>query len=70
MKTGGLPPDVIVDRVFDQLAITAISDESRTALIEFVEEQDRFEGAVNQGPRERAASVLKMAATTPEFQRA
>ena len=51
-------------------AVTAVSDETRSALIEIVEEQDRLEGADSQSPRERAASVLKMAATMPEFQRA
>ena len=64
-----LPPDVLIDRAFDQLAMTAISDDSRTALIEFIEEQDRREGTAGQNSRERAVSVLKMAATTPEFQR-
>ena len=67
---GGLPSELLVDRAFDQLAMTAVSDESRSALIEFVEEQDRLEGAVDQSPRERAVNVLKMAATVPEFQRA
>ena len=65
-----LSPDVLIDRAFDQLAMTAISDDSRTALIEFIEEQDRREGTAGQNSRERAVSVLKMAATTPEFQRA
>ena len=67
---GSLPSEVLVDRALDQLAMTAISDESRSALIEFIEEQDRLEGAASQSPRERAVSVLKMAGATPEFQRA
>ena len=67
---GSLSPDVLVDRAFDQLALTAVSDETRSALIEIVEEQDRLEGADSESPRERAAGVLKMAATMPEFQRA
>ena len=70
---GSLPPEVVVDRALDQLAITAVSDETRSALIEFAAGQgtltdEAAEG--DDGPRVRAVNVLELAAATPEFQRA
>ena len=64
---------MLVDRALDQLAITAVSDETRSALIEFVEERDKLVGdddAGSESPRERAVKVLKMIGVMPEFQRA
>ncbi len=64
---------MLVDRALDQLTMTAVSDETHSALIEFVEERDQLviDGeADGQSPRERAANLLKMIGVTPEFQQA
>ena len=67
---GGVSPEVMVDRAFDQLVVTAVSDETRSALINYVEEQERLAGPDERSSREQALSILKMAGATPEFQRA
>ena len=70
---GSIAPQVLVDRALDQLAMTAVSEQTHSALIEFVEERDQLivdEEPDGQSPRERAANVLKMIGVTPEFQQA
>ena len=67
---GGVSPETLVDRALDQLVMTAVSDETRSALINYVKEQERLADPGNRSPREQALSVLKMAGATPEFQRA
>ena len=70
---GSIAPGVLVDRALDQLAITAVSEETHLALIEFVEQRDQLvvdQEADGQSPSERAANVLKMIGVTPEFQQA
>ena len=70
---GSIAPEVLVDRALDQLAITAVSEETHSALIDFVEERDQLvtdEETDGHSSHKRAANVLKMIGVTPEFQQA
>ena len=67
---GGASPGALVDKALDQLVMTEVSAETRSALIEFAEKQDELAGDGSRSPRERAVSILKMIGATPEFQRA
>ena len=63
----------VVDRALDELSITSISSETRSALLDFAGSQfgpgvDGLEGG--QTTRERVVNVLKLVGATPEFQRA
>ena len=63
---GELSGEEMVDGAFDELSLTAVSDKTRSALLDFAEAQV----ASDDGAREQVANVLKLASATPEFQRA
>ncbi|MCH8116430.1 MAG: hypothetical protein IIB25_13245, partial [Chloroflexi bacterium] len=66
---GSLSGEEMVDRAFDELSLTAVSDNTRSALIDFAEAQlDSSDG--DNAPRKQVANVLKLVGATPEFQRA
>ena len=69
---GTLSPEELVDRALDVLIMsTAVTEQTRSALIEFATRQDELtDGSApnGDGPRERAVNVLKLVGTTPEFQ--
>ena len=67
---GSLGPAELVERALDQLSLTAVTDETRASLVEFVERSDDMDGPGSRSPEERAAHALKLAAAAPEFQRA
>jgi uncharacterized protein (DUF1800 family) len=72
-----LTPSEVVDRALDELSITSLSTETRSALLDFAKSQfgpDAAEPAngstTGQTPRQRVVNVLKVVGATPEFQRA
>ena len=67
---GSLGPAELVERALDQLSMTAVTDETMSSLIEFVERTDEMGGGNGRTAQERAAHALKLAAAAPEFQRA
>ena len=63
----------MVDRALDELLITAVSEKTRSALVDFAErDNEQSDGASGKdgAQRERVVNVLKLVGATPEFQRA
>ena len=78
---GELTGTQVVDRALDELSITSLSAETRSALLDFADSQfgpgangsahDSGNDSDNeQTPRQRAVNVLKVVGAAPEFQRA
>ncbi|MCH7734035.1 MAG: DUF1800 family protein, partial [Chloroflexi bacterium] len=71
---GSLSGEEMVNRAFEELSLTDVSDQTRSALIDFAEAQlDQPASASEDGddaPRKQVANVLKLVGATPEFQRA
>lgn len=68
-----LTPEVAVDKALEELSVTSLSPETRSALIEFAQSQfgpDADDSVSDQTPRERVVNILKLVGATPEFQRA
>ena len=71
---GSLSGEEMVNRAFEELSLTDVSDQTRSALIDFAEAQlDQPTEESEDGddaPRKQVANVLKLVGATPEFQRA
>ena len=70
---GKLTAEQVVDRALDELSIMAVSDKTRSTLIDFATSQlDRLltsPGSTDE-VREEVTNVLKLVGATPEFQKA
>lgn len=64
-------PDDVVQRCLDQLGIVAVSDETRSKLVDSAIRSEPDEAAVNgdSATRTDAVKLLRLAASSPEFQR-
>ena len=67
---GSVAPEELVERALDQLSMSEVTDGTRASLVDFVERSDQLGSSAGRTPRERAAHALKLAAASPEFQRA
>lgn len=68
-----LSPESLVDRALDQLGGIAVSDATRSALIDFARgfgELTQGTDAVQHRAQQTVAMIFKMVGSTPEFQRA
>ena len=69
---GSSTPDDLVQRCLDELGVVAVSDETRAKLIDFASRSEPRETDVDRADaaaRRDAAGLLRLAASTPEFQR-
>ncbi len=60
---GPLTPDALVDGCLDEVGALAVSDATRSALLEFASTESA------DAPREKVAQMLQLVVATPEFQR-
>jgi uncharacterized protein (DUF1800 family) len=70
---GKLTAEQVVDRALDELSIMAVSDKTRSTLIDFAASQlDRLLASSDNvdAVREEVTNVLKLVGAAPEFQRA
>ena len=73
-KNGGsISPDTLVDECLDQVGAISVSEDTRRVLVDFASKAGVTPAASNDGEaeaRQRIAGVLRMVASTKEFQRA
>ena len=63
-RTGGTPsPDALVDGCLDEVGALSVSDETRSALVEFASMES------DESPAGRVGQILQLVVATPEFQR-
>jgi hypothetical protein len=62
-EDGPLTPEALVDGCLDEIGALSVSDETRSALVEFASVDSSGES------RERVAQILQLVVATPEFQR-
>ena len=70
---GTLAPERLVEECLNQMGAISVSDETRSALVEFASKGGDLQvgtTGLDEGARRRIAEMLRVAAATPEFQRA
>ena len=70
---GGMSPEQLVDSCLDQVGAITVSEDTRSALVDFTAKDGHFQpgaGGVDESTRQRVTSVLQRVASTPEFLRA